>query len=403
MRTGRGPGVAAALLALAALGALPERARALSLADCTAPGADCTLREVADLVGLRLGAAAASGYIASDPLYGPTLAAEFNSLTPENHLKWPQIHPAPDTWNFGPADALVDFATAAGMRIRGHTLLWANPDRLPAYVAGATSAAEARAYMADHITTLVGRYAGRIDTWDVVNEPLENLGDVLFDNVFLDQIGPGYIGEAFQLAHAADPTARLFLNEVLVEIPGSSRFDAFYDLVKGLVDAGVPIDGVGFQTHLLSPFIQPTGAQLEDAMRRFADLGLGVEITEMDVGMTQTAGDRLGLQAQIYADLIGACVRVAACEGITFWGFTDRYTWLDAAFGPGLDPLPFDVDYGRKPAWFATRDALLARLPEPAPGALLAPLAAALVLGARRSRRRGRAPALPAGRAVVEI
>jgi len=358
--------------------------------DCLAQGADCRLREAAEQAGVWVGAAVAPAHLDDDPLYGPLLALEFDSLTAENAMKWPQLHPEREVYRFEDADRVVEFAEQHAMRVRGHTLLWANPLRLPGYVNAASSEQEARALLTEHIESVVGRYRGRVQAWDVVNEPLENLGSVLFDNVFLQQIGPGYIAEAFRIAHEADPDALLFLNEIYVSAPGSERFEVFFQLVKGMVDDGVPIHGVGLQTHLIGGVIQPSAADFEAAVRTFAELGLVVEITEMDVAMFSAD---LEHQGEIYREITGACLAVEACQALTFWGFTDRYSWLDAAFRPGLVPLPLDQDYGRKPAYFAVRDSLLERIAVPEPGIAGQLVAVLLAIALQARSRRASDPA----------
>jgi endo-1,4-beta-xylanase len=323
---------------------------------------DCSLREHADRVGVFVGAAAEPHTIADDPDFAPVLAREFNSLTPENRMKWPQVHPSEDVWNLGPADALVEFAEAHEMRVRGHTLVW--PRHVAGYVKDAASAEQLRGYLRDHILTLVGHYAGRVAQWDVVNEPFQDLGSGFFESIFLDLLGPAYIAEAFELAHAADPDATLYLNEVFIEFPGA-KFSAFLALVEQLLADGVPVHGVGIQHHVLPPAFPQTPENLEAAIRAFAELGLEVEITEMDVPIQFLGGDldsRLEIQRQIYRDNVRACLRVGACRGVTFWGFTDKYSWIDAFFGPD-DPLLFDEVYEPKPAYFGVREALASCAP----------------------------------------
>ena len=362
-------------------------ASAIAVHPCLDVGADCTLRQIATAAGVRVGAAAQPSHLANDPLYGPTLAAEFNSITAENQMKWQGIHPAEDVWNFGPADALVDFAAANDMRMRGHTLLWANPERIPDWVEGAEDEETLRGWLDEHIRTVVGRYADAVDQWDVINEPLQNLDIVPWDNVYSQLIGPEYIAEAFRIAHEVDPDAKLFLNEVFLESP-TVRFDAFYDLVVDLLADGVPIHGVGLQGHILAGLIQPGPRELAEVVQAFADLGLLVEITEFDVTMSADGEDALESQGRIYRNLLRACLRIEACQGITFWGFTDRYTWIDASFGEDRIPLPLDEDYGRKPAYFGAREALLERLatvPEPGPAVLLVVAAVALRHGTRKT------------------
>lgn len=325
---------------------------------CLAPDADCTLREAAAAAGVRVGAAVREVFD-SDPQYEPALVREFNSVTHEHALKWNAVQPQRGTFDFERADALVELAEANGMAVRGHTLIWEQQflDSTPDYVTTITDPQELRELMAEHIRTVVGRYRGRIDAWDVVNEPLETLGSKLYENVFYRLLGPGYIAEAFELAHAADPDALLFLNETLVSTAGP-KFDALAALVSELLDQGVPLHGVGIQGHFFAP---PRPDELRANIEALADLGVVVEITELDIPVIRQ-GDRAVLleeQRQQYYDVASACLAVPACRRITMWGFTDRHTWIDDFLGPGLAPLVLDENYQRKPAYFGLRDAFL--------------------------------------------
>ncbi|MDJ0789479.1 MAG: endo-1,4-beta-xylanase [Myxococcota bacterium] len=356
--------------------------RALPTDPCLEPGSDCTLRELADLAGVRIGAATQPALIQGDPTYAEILPREFGSLTPENQMKWVALRPDRDTYRFGPADELVAFAEANGMRVRGHTLLWSDPIRIPDWVSAIDDPVELQGVLDEHIDTVGRRYAGRVDAWDVVNEPLEIFGPpVLRDNVYLDLLGPDYIAQAFHAARAADPGAVLFLNET--QVTSRAKFDALYALVTDLLAQGVPIDAVGLQGHYLTGFNEPAPGFLQEMVQAFADLGLLVELTELDMPVTPLTPDRLEAQARSLGRVMSECLAVEACQGITFWGFTDRYTWIDSFLAPGLIPLPFDVDYQKKPAWFAAADALRARaVGEPA----LLGLAAILGLGCARRR-----------------
>jgi endo-1,4-beta-xylanase len=326
-----------------------------------------TLREAATLADAGIGAAILPLPVAADPLYEPTLAAEFDSLTSENHMKWGLIHPAPDVYDFAAADAHVAFAEAHGMRVRGHALVWGRL-QLPTYVTDATTADELRGYVADHIATVAGRYAGRVAQWDVVNEPLTVFGTDggtggYDPNVFYELLGPGYVAEALALAHAADPAARLFVNDFLALIPGPKQ-DRLFQLASDLLAAGAPLHGIGLQGHLGIFERYPTRAEVEATVARFAALGLEVEITEMDVVIATAPGDeatRRALQHDVYADVLGGCLAVPACTGVTFWGLSDTYSWIRAFFGLDDDPLPLGDAYARKPAYFGVRAGLLSR------------------------------------------
>ncbi len=324
--------------------------------DCAAEPDGCSLRAVARDAGLYVGAAVEPRLLASEPVYRETFRAEFNSLTAENRMKWANVHPQRDVWVFEPADELVEFAESNGMRIRGHALFWGRLS-LPDYVSAAANAEEARELLSEHIAAVAGRWAGRIAQWDVVNEPLTLTGrdqgtGGFQDNVLWRFLGPDYVAEALHMAHAADPAARLYINDFLVLRPGEKQ-DRFFDLAQHLLEIGAPLHGVGIQGH----FETATAEEIDATMRRFASLGLEIELTEVDYGIDAFPGtleEKLAAQAQAYETVVAGCVANRACKGVTTWGVTDQYSWL----GVERQPLLFDPDGARKPAYFSFRDAL---------------------------------------------
>ena len=310
------------------------------------------LRTVAG--GRRIGAAVEAGRL-REPAFARVLAANFSSLTPENDMKWAHVEPSPGQFFFGAGDALVAFAQQNGMRVRGHTLVWHT--QLAPWVAGLSGEA-LHAAMIRHITGEVSHWKGKISQWDVLNEALADgpAGGLRHDSPFT-ALGPTFIDDAFRAAHAADPEAQLFYNDYEIEGLGTAKAEAAYQLARRLKAAGVPIGGVGFQMHV-DPRHWPDADLIRRNFERFAALGLAVEITEMDVPVGEMKGDgaqRLEQQKRVTHDIVAACVAVSACSGVTFWGFTDRYSWLNAPrwarlFGRGPHrPLPFDGDYGAKP------------------------------------------------------
>ena len=278
-----------------------------------------------------------------DPGYAAAVTA-FGSVTPENELKWETVEPRRGRFDFGPADRIVAFAQQHGMAIRGHTLVWhlQNPGWL-----SDLSPAALRAALADHIRTLMRRYAGRIGEWDVVNEAVADSGR-LRRSIWLDKLGTGYIALAFRLAHAADPRAKLFYNDYGAEGEGT-KADAVYRLVARLVRQGVPIDGIGLQGHVDTA--PPPGYAQNIA--RFAKLGLRIELTEMDV---RTKGEQEAAQARQYVRLVQGC---RPCARFTVWGLDDADSWVPGAY-PGFGSATLlDDDLRPKPAFGAFRGALL--------------------------------------------
>lgn len=397
----------AALLAGLLAGPLaPAAAWATPFPPCT-PGA-CTLREAAARAGIAIGAALEAGQATLADPAGALVAAELSSVTPENAGKWQTLSPAPGVYDFAGLDAIVAYAEAHALRVRGHTLVWGRSNGPPAWLEAALAAtpdpaAYLRALVREHAGTVVSRYAGRIESWDVVNEPLALFtGEPDPASPYQRVLGTGFIGEAFHAARAADPTARLFLNEIFTEFR-DAKFDGLVALLRDLLADGVPIDGVGLQGHF--GFGAPDRADLTAKLGALAALGLDVEITELDLPMLlfESAADPLAAQAAAYADVFAACLAVARCTGITTWGVGDGDSWLDRAeifsfFAPNR-PLLFDASLAPKPAYFAVREVLLA-VPEPGPGVLLGLGAAALA--GRPGTRPGRSARTdPATRALA--
>ena len=322
----------------------------------TAPDPD-PLRADAAAAGKWIGAAIQSGYL-NQPAYTRTLARHFDYVTAEYEMKWDPVERTPGVYSFAGADAIVAYAEQNGMRVKGHTLLWHGA--LPDWVK-ALSPSDLQAAVEDHIRTVVGRYRGRIAVWDVVNEVVADGGSGLRDTVFLQKLGDGYLELAFRVAHEADPDAILTYNEYGAEGLGA-KSDQVYALVRRLKERGVPIGGVGLQMHVAAQS-RPPSADIAANMRRLAELGLVVNISEMDVRIKDVAGDqstRLTVQRREYQDIVALCVAEPACQAVTFWGFTDLYSWIDTFFGPD-DPLLFDEAYAAKPAFFGVQDALRRR------------------------------------------
>lgn len=259
------------------------------------------------------------------------LALEYSSLTPENAMKWGQIEPTRGNFQWAKPDRLVDFAQSNGQKVHGHTLLWHT--EMPSW-AGPED-------LDRHIRTIVGRYKGKIQSWDVVNEVLSDNGGLR--NVWYRDL----IGKAFRIAHEVDPDAKLYINDYNIE-DGRPKTMEMLSLVKRLLSEGVPIHGVGFQCHFHTGWTP--AAALLNSMKLFTDLGLEVAVTEFDCAIK--SGDTLEVQGIRYRDMMTTAIKAKAARFIT-WGFTDKSTWL-----PGQRPLPFDENYQKKPAYKAMLDRL---------------------------------------------
>ena len=281
--------------------------------------------------------------------YRRLFLAHYRSLTPENAMKMDALAPAPDRLEFGEADAIVRFARRHGMAVHGHTLVWGK--QLPPWLmARDWTREELRSYLEHYVKTVVGRYRGRIGSWDVVNEPLSGDGS-LQPNLWRRVLGRDYVADALRWAHEADPGARLYVNDFNIE-GRSAKTDGMLALLSRLRRERAPIDGVGLQTHL-TVSSSPTRADLRSTMRRYAALGLAVDISEMDV--VSGVGARAEReQARVYREVAAACRALPACGRFTTWGFTDASTWL----GTDQRPLPFTAGGAPKPAWRAIRSSL---------------------------------------------
>jgi endo-1,4-beta-xylanase len=359
-RTSRGP-VAAAVVVLVVLLALVGAVGPVPVTPGPVAAASPTLRDLAAARGMVMGSAVHDATTLAEPAYAETLAAQFGGGVSENHMKWGLIHPAPDTYDFTVADAEVAYLEAQGMAVRGHTLAWWNQN--PAWLEDGTwTRDELIAVLRDHIHTVVGRYAGRIGEWDVVNEAI-GLDGQPWPNVWARGIGfPDYLDLAFAFAHEADPSATLVYNDFLLEAPGP-RFDAVLSLLTGMRARGVPVDGVGFQAHLGTEGCGDACINRTLANMVRADAaGLSVSITELDVAVPLPATpDRLTDQASVYRAVLAACLLAPNCDTFFLWGFTDAYSWIPSQ-RPGFGAaLPFDAQYRPKPAY----DALVATLQSP--------------------------------------
>ncbi|MEU5095783.1 endo-1,4-beta-xylanase [Streptomyces sp. NPDC020996] len=320
----------------------------------TAPAAhaaDTPLRDLGAAKGKIVGTAVTGSKLTGT--YGDIAGAQFSSLTPGNAMKWGSVEPTQGSFNWTEADQIVAFAEAHGQQVRGHTLVWHSQN--PSWLTnGSWTTAQLSSLLQNHISTEVGRYKGRIAAWDVVNEPFNEDGTYR-STLWYNGLGADYIANALTWAHAADPAAKLYINDYNVE-GVNAKSTALYNLVKSLKDRGVPIDGVGLQAHLILGQVPST---LQQNIQRFADLGVDVAITELDVRMALPADSaKLAQQAADYKSVVAACVAVARCVNVTVWGFADSDSWVPGTF-PGYGAAtPYDDNYAPKPAYYGIAEAL---------------------------------------------
>ncbi|MFF9484789.1 endo-1,4-beta-xylanase [Streptomyces sp. NPDC014676] len=295
-----------------------------------------------------------------DKEYRKILGRQFSSVSPENQMKWDYIHPERDRYDFAQADAIVAFAKRNHQVVRGHTLLWHSQN--PAWLEeGDFSKEELRTILREHVTTVVGRYAGKIQQWDVANEIFDDQGNLRTqDNIWIRELGPGIVADVFRWVHEIDPKAKLFFNDYNVESV-NAKSDAYYALIQDLLDQGVPVHGFSVQGHLSTRYGFP--GDLEDNLRRFDALGLETAVTELDVRMDVPEGGapteaQERQQADYYQRTLEACLAVDGCNSFTIWGFTDKYSWVPVFFeGEGFANV-MTADFERKPAFYALRDTL---------------------------------------------
>ncbi len=313
------------------------------------------------------------------------LVTQVNSLVAENDMKWQHIHPrrgnAGSSYNFYGADAIVAFARAHGMRVRGHTLVW--HQQVPRWVFVGDKGPATRAVVLDrmqeHISTLLTRYQGQVYCWDVVNEALSDDGGWRTDSPWFAAAGadedgdgiPDYIEKAFEFARQADPSALLFYNDYNIET--GAKLEGALALVKALKEKGL-VDGVGIQGHW--SIFGPDAQTVRNAIERFESLGVEVQITELDLSVYRW-GDSASLaalppdlatrQAEQYSALFtvfrgeagspgsSRAGQPGKLTGVTFWGIADDHTWLDSFPVAGREnwPLLFDTMHRPKPAFWA--------------------------------------------------
>jgi endo-1,4-beta-xylanase len=321
-----------------------------------------------------------SEYEGTDPRAAEIVKEQFDSISPENCLKWGSVHPQPGRYDFTAADQYVAFGEQNHMFIVGHNLIW--HEQTPRWVfrddeGNPISRAALIERMREHIFTVVGRYRGVIGGWDVVNEALNEDG-TLRDSPWRRIIGDDYPVLAYQFAHEADPGAQLYYNDYSLE--NKPKRDGAVALIKKLQAAGIPIYAIGLQGHYKMDW--PTNSQLDETIKTFAALGIKVSVTELDVDVLPAAtasegadvsmnfaleatlnpytnGLPVSMQqalAQRYEDLFKIFVANRhSMERVTFWGVTDAHSWLNEwpIRGRTSYPLLFGRDYLPKPAFQA--------------------------------------------------
>lgn len=318
------------------------------------------LKRAAHQSGMILGMYTVQHELLLDPIASAIIANTFSMIADGNDLKFTnRLRPTPDTYNFSFGDAAIGWAERNNLLFRGHCLIWWNA--LPKWFQSYVTPANAKQVMTDHITNVVKHYAGRVYSWDVVNEAIyhDNRPDGLRRKPWLDLIGPDYIDIAFHTAAAADPKARFILNECYVEhdTPAEiGRRAALLGLATRLKKADVPITGIGIQGHLRgnTPLDKPG---MITFMKQIQDLGLEIMITEFDVDDVDVPGQiidqTIASKYSEFIDLVGPYTKV-----ITFEDLRDEPTLPKRPDGLPHRPNIFDSAYQTKPAYAAVVKAL---------------------------------------------
>jgi endo-1,4-beta-xylanase len=334
------------------------------LAGCSAAYGQETLRAYADKIGLNIGSCIFAGAYRNQQ-YSEVLTREFNTIVAENEMKAASMQPQKGQFSFGTADQMVAFAQENNMKVRGHTLVWHAQN--PSWLSGGTWTRETLlAEMKAHITGVVGHFKGKVFEWDVVNEAFSDGGSPTLRNSFWKKtIGDDFMDSAFTYAHQADPDAILYYNDYNTSnVTGKST--AVYNKLKQMIDNGVPVSGVGFQSHqTLEEYSSGFIASLKENFDRFAKLGLSIAVTEMDIRITlPTDQSELDKQGEYYREYLETFLGNPACKTFMTWGFTDRYSWIPGTFSGTGDALIFTSDYQPKPAYTAMLDVLKNFIPD---------------------------------------
>ncbi len=357
-----------------------DRRKFLSKSAAAAMGALCASRTRAETskplrqlvrAGVRLGAQATYRDL-QDPRVAAFIASNFNTLTAGAELKWDALRPTPDSYNFTRADWMLAFAEQHKMHFRGHNLCWNH--WLPGWVQSTVTKANAERVLTDHIKTVAGRYKGRVDSWDVVNEPLSTWYSAKTGQPprpWLDLIGPEYLDVAFHAAAAADPGALRVLNFDRLEqsvTGGDDERRRALGTIEGMVRRRVPIQAVGFESHLMT-WDGVENLSQDRLILGIRDLGLKILMTELDVNDSRTVGGMAECDravAATYEDYLLKMVPRMGCEQVVFWTPWDGDDWLDSLHGANYDRADgmqhraglVDAAVQPKPAYFAVARAL---------------------------------------------
>jgi endo-1,4-beta-xylanase len=349
---------------------------ASSVAKSTASSAGVvSLKALADFpIGMAVNAGNEANSIISSGTSAQQQAVvfpHFNQFTAGNIMKMSYLHPSESTFTFTQADNLITFASANGIKMHAHTLIWHSDYQVPSYMKSYTG--DFSAMLKTHVQTIAAHFSGKVASWDVVNEALAEDGDTSAVNgyrnsIFYQKLGTKFIDEAFIHARAADPVADLYYNDFNIENNGTKTTNLLA-MIDGMKTRGIPITGVGFQMHVLLDW--PSTSTIESTLKAVASRGFKVKITELDVRVnniynasstkyTSLTAAAAALQKERYRQIVTAYLKVVPAAqrgGITVWGVWDADSWLNTAAEPDW-PLLFDVNFLPKPALQGFADGL---------------------------------------------
>ncbi len=321
-----------------------------------------TLRAYADKIGLNIGSCTGGGMYKRAGDYTTTLKREFNTIVAENEMKASALQPNKGRFNFATADDMVKFAEDNKMKLRGHCLIWHAQN--PGWIQSGTWTRETLLeVMKAHITGVISHFKAKNKTvyeWDVVNEAFSDGTSGAMRNSFWKKtIGEDFIDSAFAFAHRADPDIGLFYNDYNTSNI-TAKSTAVYNKVKKMVENGIPITGVGFQSHqTLEEYTPAFITSLKENFNRFAALGLKLSVTELDIRITlPTDESELAKQGEYYREYLQTVLSTPACRTFMIWGFTDAHSWVPGTFRGTGDALIYTANYQPKPAYTALLDVL---------------------------------------------
>jgi len=307
------------------------------------------------LVSFPLGVAVDQTELNFNEAYEQIVSQQFNSITPENIFKPQYLQPVQDQFSWEAADQLVAYCMDHDMRLHGHTLIWHN--QLPFWMEQFQGSPETwEQMMKTHIQTVVKHFKGKVTSWDVVNEAIEDDGSFR-ENIWLANIGESYIEKAFQYAHEAESAVKLFYNDYSLSAKRKKR-DAVIELLNSLREKGIRVDGIGLQMHIAHNY--PSNNAIAKALEEVWENDYLIHISELDIAinplgreMPTASTSRLIKQAEKYKAVFEAYQEVPADyqHGISIWGISDRDSWIPSFFGRDDYPLLFDAMYQPKPAF----------------------------------------------------